>query len=169
MCMHCPQIPFQSPLRSPDPTLETTVLNGLSNCCISESHMATGITESTCSEALSRDTFQFLWRLAINTITAIRLRVSFYAWPLSNFFASSGSKRVSLDDKFREYYPVLWKVTKPTNRPLIGRQHFHYEFELCYLGRKVISSCLIRMLGWWHVVKESSLSVAPGLCSRITH
>lgn len=49
--------PQQDLWRSLDPTLGTTVLNGLSNCCISESHMATGITESTCSEALARDTF----------------------------------------------------------------------------------------------------------------
>lgn len=50
--------PTLGPLwRSPDPTLGTTVLNALSNCCISASHMATGITESTCSEALSPDTF----------------------------------------------------------------------------------------------------------------
>lgn len=44
---------LQDPWRLSDPTLGTTVLNGLSNCCFSESHMATGITESTCSEALA--------------------------------------------------------------------------------------------------------------------
>lgn len=48
--------PLRDPRRPPDPTLGTTVLNGLSNCSIPEYHMATGITESTCSEAPSRDT-----------------------------------------------------------------------------------------------------------------
>lgn len=99
--MNCP--PLQDPWRSLDPTLGTTVLNGLSNYCVSESHMATRITESTCSEALARDTFEFLWGLAINTITAIGLRVSLYARPLSGFCARSGSKRTSGDDKFRQF------------------------------------------------------------------
>lgn len=59
VCLLCP--PADPHSKTPGglwtPTLGTTVLNGLSNCCISESHMATGITESTCSEAPAGDTF----------------------------------------------------------------------------------------------------------------
>lgn len=59
VCLLCPQGDPHS--KTPGglwtPTLGTTVLNGLSNCCVSESHMATGITESTCSEAPAGDTF----------------------------------------------------------------------------------------------------------------
>lgn len=58
-CMQCPAGPLQDPWSSSNPILCTTVLNGLSNCCISGAHMATGITENTCSVALARDTSSF--------------------------------------------------------------------------------------------------------------
>lgn len=129
-CCGClPGNPSAGPLEVSDPTLESTVLKGLSDCCIPESHMATMEHGEHLLWGPAPGHLSVLWWMAINTITAIGLRVSLCARPLSGFCASDGSKRTSQDDKFREFSSFL-KVTGAEWEASFGRITFTLQLVM---------------------------------------
>lgn len=67
------------------------------------------ITESTCSEALARTPPSFYGGLAINTITAIGLRVSLYARLLSGFLCVLRIKARKVEMTNSANFPFFWE------------------------------------------------------------
>lgn len=113
-----------------------------------------------------------LWRLAINTITDIGLRVSLYARHLSGFYASSGSKRTSSTRQIPRIYPFLKKSHGAGKQASDGRTTYslHVLIALFQPTQKsyirpntsVTSAWRTNHQSWKHIMSCTNL---PSFCA----